>query len=292
MADALFLGLDAGGTRCRARLETADGRTIGTGQAGPANLGLGVAVVDRAVRTAMRQAFTAARLGRSARRRTHLAVGAAGVEDSGRAAALAARLTGFASLTLESDAVTACLGAHGGRDGAILILGTGSQGLVRTGGHARRVGGWGFPISDDGSAARVGEAALRRALLAHDGVIAPTAFTRRLMRRFEGDPRQALRWARRATPAQWGELAPAVFAAAGRRDAVAGAVVDAAVADVVRLLDRLRRLGARRVALVGGMAEAYAGRLPRRLQRSLVAPERDALAGALLLARRAAAART
>ena len=38
----LFLGVDGGGTGCRARVETADGRVLGQGLAGPATLRLGV----------------------------------------------------------------------------------------------------------------------------------------------------------------------------------------------------------------------------------------------------------
>ncbi|MFO1080922.1 MAG: BadF/BadG/BcrA/BcrD ATPase family protein [Reyranellaceae bacterium] len=284
----LFLGLDAGGTRCRARLEAADGTVLGNGLAGPANLTLGVAIAYRSIAAAIAQAYAAAGLGRAARRRTHAAFGVAGIEDAARAAALAAKPRGCASLGLHSDAVTACVGAHGGGDGGILILGTGSQGLVRRGRSRRRVGGWGFPISDHGSAAMVGQQALRHALLAQDGVGEATGLTRRIMRRFDGDPRRALVWARQATPAQWGELAPLVFGAARRGDAAAAALVAEAVADVVRLLDRMQALGARRIALVGGMAAAYAPLLPRRLKRVVVPAERDALAGALLLARQAA----
>ena len=35
--EVLFMGLDAGGTRCRARIRDASGRLLGEGEAGPAN---------------------------------------------------------------------------------------------------------------------------------------------------------------------------------------------------------------------------------------------------------------
>src|SRR5262245_14578534 len=83
--------------------------------------------------------------GRSALRRTHAGVGVAGLDDPALARSIAARRFGFASVTLRSDAVTACIGAHGHQDGSgIVILGTGSQGIVRLRGTFRRVGGWGF----------------------------------------------------------------------------------------------------------------------------------------------------
>jgi glucosamine kinase len=288
MPRQLFLGVDAGGTHCRARLVDQDGHVLGSGRAGPANLTLGIERAHRAIMAASAEALAVAQLGRSALRRTHAGMGVAGIDDPRLAKAVEHCRFGFASVTLRSDAITACLGAHGEQDGGLLILGTGSQGVVRSGRRFHRVGGWGFMISDQGSAAVLGHTALRRALLAHEGVIPASPFTRRLMRRFDKDPKKMLPWVRQATPGQWGEISPLVFAAADKGDPVASQLVADAVADVERLLQRMRELGARRIALVGGLADIYAGRLPRRWTRWLVQPQRDALAGAIDLARQTA----
>jgi glucosamine kinase len=288
MARPLFLGIDAGGTHCRARLVDGAGEVLGSGRAGPANLTLGIERAHRAIMAASTEAFVAAGLGRSALRHTHAGMGVAGIDDPRLAKAIAQCRFGFASVTLRSDAIAACLGAHGERDGGLLILGTGSQGIVRLGRRFRRVGGWGFMISDQGSAAVLGHTALRRALLAHDGVIPASPLTRRLMRRFDNDPKKMLPWARQATPSQWGEISPLVFAAADRGDLVGSQLVADAIADVGRILERMRALGAQRIVLVGGLADAYDKRLPQRWARWLVPPQRDALAGAIDLARQAA----
>jgi glucosamine kinase len=125
-------------------------------------------------------------------------------------------------------------------------------------------------------------------LLAHEGIIQPSTLTRRLLRRFGNDPASLLPWARQATPSQWGEVSPLVFACADAGDEIARTLVAGAARDVSRLLDRMVELGAERIALVGGLADAYAKRLPRRLARRLAQPQRDALAGAIDLARQAA----
>jgi glucosamine kinase len=288
MKHRLFLGIDAGGTHCRARLVDETGRTLGSARAGPANLTLGIDRAHRAIMTASAEAFAAAGLGRSAMQRAHAGMGVAGIDDPRLAKEIAQRRFGFASVTLRSDAIAACLGAHGEEDGGLLILGTGSQGVVRIGRQFRRVGGWGFMISDQGSAAVLGHAAVRQALLAHDGVIPASPLTRRLMRRFDNEPNKMLPWARQATPSQWGEISPLVFGAADRGDPVALELVAAAVADVGRMIERMHQLGARRIALVGGLAAVYVSRLPRRSVRWLVPPQRDALAGAIDLARQGA----
>lgn len=280
----LFLGIDAGGTHCRARLVDADGNLLGSGQAGPANLTLGIARAHRAIMAASHQAFSQADLGRSAMRRTHAGIGVAGADDPAQMCQFEARRFVFASVAIRSDAETACIGAHDGRDGGVLVLGTGSNGLVRRNGRLHRVSGGGFLLSDLGSGAVVGQAAARQALAAHQGVIVPSPLTRRIMRRFDNDPSKMLAWAKKATPSGWAEFAPLVFAAPDK-DPIARSLVADAVGDVTRLIDRMVALGARRIALVGGLAEAYAGRLPRRLARVLVPAKHDALAGAINLAR-------
>ena len=70
----------------------------------------------------------------------------------------------FASVRFISDGLAACLGAHGGADGAIVVAGTGSIGVGLIGGRELRFGGYGFPISDEGSGADIGLQAIRLAL--------------------------------------------------------------------------------------------------------------------------------
>ena len=111
------------------------------------------------------------------------------------------------------------------------------------------------------------------------------------MRKFGNDPLKMLSWAATATPGEWGQFSPLVFACADAGDPVASRLVADAVADVARLLDRMIELGAKRIALVGGLADTYASRLPRRLAPVLVPARRDALAGAIDLARQAAGKR-
>lgn len=284
----LFLGIDAGGTHCRARLVDAAGNVLGSGRAGPANLTWGIDKAHRAIVAASAAAFAEAGLKRSAMRRTHAGMGIAGADDPAQAGKMAARRFVFASVTIRGDAETACIGAHAGRDGGVLILGTGSNGLVRRRGRLARVSGDGFLISDLGSAAVVGHAAARQAVAAHQRVIAPSPLTRRIMRRFDDDAAKMRTWAMAATPSHWGELAPLVFACADKADPIARRLVADGVADVTRLLDRMIALGAKRIALTGGLAEAYASRLPRRLARILVPAQRDALSGAIDLARETA----
>src|SRR3546814_12395512 len=55
----------------------------------------------------------------------------------------------FARVTIASDAEITHLGAHGGEDGAILIVGTGSIAYLKVDGKVDTTGGYGFPIRSD-----------------------------------------------------------------------------------------------------------------------------------------------
>lgn len=69
-----------------------------------------------------------------------------------------------------ADAVTAHLGALGGRAGAVVAVGTGAIALgTDLAGTWQRVDGWGHLLGDLGSATWIGAHGLRAALAAHDG---------------------------------------------------------------------------------------------------------------------------
>jgi glucosamine kinase len=280
------LGIDGGGTSCRARLTDLQGKVLGEGESGPANLGLGIDAAREAVLRCARMALHQAGLGDEALRGVDAGIGLAGFNVPALADAFRQVSLPFRSAALLSDAEIACLGAHLGQDGGILILGTGSQGVLHQAGRFVTIGGWGFALSDDGSGALLGRAAVRRALLSHEGVAPASAFTRTVMERLGNDPAEMVAWAARARPKEWGAFAKDVFEHAARADQVALSLVHASAMDVERLLDRLIALGASRVSLMGGIAEPTRPYLSPRLDDVLVAPLGDAMAGALLLAQR------
>jgi glucosamine kinase len=285
LGERLYLGIDGGGTTSRARLADEAGRVLGEGLAGSSNLTIGIEHAAASIRAAADAAFAAAGLGRSEQGRVAAGLGLAGANVPALADGLRAAPLPFASVALASDAVAACLGAHGGEDGAILILGTGSQGLALVHGKATAIGGWGFLLSDEGSGAILGQRAIRAAILACDGLAPRSALTEAVMARFDRDPAQAVVWAKTALPRDYGTFAPLVFDLRAQDDPVATSLMDDAVAQVANAVDRLRALGADRVALMGGLARPYRTWLPPRLAALLVEPQGDALDGALALAR-------
>ena len=155
MREPLFLGLDGGGTKCRARLRDPQGMLLGEGSGGRANLRLDPDLVWNSVLTATREALSSAKLGEHELARVHAGMGAAGAGQASSLERFLSRPHPFASMTVDTDAHAAWLGAFNGGDGAILIVGTGSCGYGSVGGKRHYVGGWGYEISDEGSGSTI-----------------------------------------------------------------------------------------------------------------------------------------
>jgi glucosamine kinase len=286
--DPLFAGVDGGGTGCRARIEDAAGRVLGTGIAGPAAPRLGVERAVAEVEKACRAALADAGLDSDALGALHVAAGLAGISRKGVIEQLADRPQSFRSIVYAHDATIACLGAHGAREGGIVIVGTGSIGFALIGGREVRVGGYGFPISDEGSGADLGLHAIRLALRAYDQRLVGTGLTREVMMRFHNDPYEAVSWMDHATATDYATFAPMVMRHADSGDSVARRIVRDAAEQIDELVRRLSESGATRIALLGGLAFPIEPWLAPDVQRRLVPVEGDAVDGALHLARRGA----
>jgi glucosamine kinase len=284
MAD-IFLGVDGGGTGCRARVESASGEVLGQGLAGPATTRLGIDKTWASVMTAANAALAEAGLDVTANS-VHAGIGLAGLGRIGALEALQQQAHCFATIAFIGDGLAACLGAHSGADGGIVIAGTGSIGIGRVGMRELRVGGYGFPISDEGSGADLGLQALRLALRAFDGRIEKTSLLVEVMHRFKDDPALAVAWMDRASATDYATFAPMVIRHADQGDATARRIVRGAAEQIDALVRALFDQGAPRIALLGGLSSALEPWLSPDIRRRLKPADGDAVSGALILARR------
>ncbi|MCA0029968.1 N-acetylglucosamine kinase [Mesorhizobium sp. B263B2A] len=286
-----FLGVDGGGTGCRARIEDADGTVLGQGLSGPATTRLGIDTAWASIARAFDAAVEEAGFGPADTARVSAGIGLAGIGRKGALEALRAIAHPFASIDFVSDGVGACLGAHSGQDGAIVIAGTGSIGLGFVEGRDLRVGGYGFPISDEGSGADLGLKAVQLALRAHDGRHERTALLAEVMQRFENDPMEAVAWMDRASATDYAVLAPMVMRHADQGDPAGRRMVQSAAEQIDTLVRVLFEKGAPRVTLLGGLASPLEPWLAPDVRRRLKPADGDAVSGAIILARRSARGR-
>jgi glucosamine kinase len=283
-ARLLFLGVDGGGTSCRARLADSAGALLGEAVAGPANVRISLEESVRSVRDAAGRCLAQAGAGFADPVVACLALAGAS-EPREAAAARAAFEAHFRRVIVTTDAHAACVGAHRGRDGGVIIVGTGSIGWAVRGGRNIRVGGWGFPVSDEGAGAWIGCEAVRRALWAHDGRAAWTRLLEAVSQELGADPHAMVRWMGAARPRDFARLAPLVLDHCGRDDPAALEIMRLAAGHIDVIAARLAEHGADRLALMGGLAAGIEPRLNRATRARLVPPAGDALNGALRLAR-------
>lgn len=281
-----LIGVDGGGTGCRAVVADSAGRVLGQGAAGPANATTDPAQAIANSRTAIAAALTAAGLGAETLQTASAHLGLAGALSDEILQRIASEI-GIARVTVSDDLRTTAAGALGARDGVVAAVGTGSVLAALQGGSLRRVGGWGLQVSDQASGAWLGRALLERVLLCHDGVDRHSDLTMRVLAHLGGDPVDVVRFATTARPADYARFAPDVVSSAKAGDAQAKALMVNGAAYLGGAINMLAPRGSEAVCLTGGLGPEYARHLPGVVQARLIPPQGTALDGALMLARHA-----
>ena len=277
------LGIDGGGTSCRAALATVEGAVIGRAKSGAANIRTDLTGARSNIVEAARQAFIAAGQDPDLIPQTPAILGLAGANVGTYRQQLEAILP-FSTSRVETDAEIALEGAVGAGDGAMAILGTGTAYMARKNGKSRAIGGWGFQVGDQGSGARIGRDLLEQTLLAYDGVRAGSPLTQSMLAVFRNNPEDVVEFTTNAKPGDFGGFAPKVFEHAEKGDNVANWILDRAIADVEASLGALDLADDAPLCLLGGLAPLYAPRLSARYRALLKPPLDDALGGAVQMA--------
>lgn len=279
----LYAGVDGGGTGCRARLYCADGTPLGQGVGGRANLLLGVAAVRQSVDDALHQALRHSGLSTADAARLHVGLALAGAEHRSAYQAFLALPHGYASQVLNTDALGACLAVNQGKEAGVVIAGTGSCALAWQPCTITAYGGHEFPISDQGSGARLGLAALQYLWGVRQGWAAPSALSQQHALPFDNQ-QDAEQWLQQAQPGDYARFAPAVFDCARQGDAQATALLQHTAREIEALLAAVSRHSLPRLSLMGSIGLHIRPWLSPAWQQCLSPPSGDALDGARLLA--------
>lgn len=287
----LLVAVDAGATKTVLRIATPSGEVLGEGRGGPANIATSVEQAAKSMEAALRSAMRAADLADDVLHdgavKWIAAAGAAGAEVAGRPEKLKELLPYLTIFDVRTDAYTSCLGAHGGADGAIVAIGTGSVGYAICGDRNHRVGGWGFPQSDEGGGARIGLAAVRHMLAASDGRIGETGLSvsvRHYLQELGADP---MTWSVGASATDFAVLAPVVLRTAKNGCGVAAKLLEDAGQDIAALVDALLKrdgFSELHVAFSGGLASELLPWCPQAVRDKGVLCQGTSLDGAMKLA--------
>jgi glucosamine kinase len=166
---AFYLGIDGGGTKTACVLGD-EARTLATATAGPSNIvRVGEAQARESLHKVVREVCAMAGITSGQVART--CIGAAGAATPHIDAVLHHALAEIlpAPVIVLGDMEIALEAAFGDGPGVIVIAGTGSIAFGRDPlGRTLRAGGWGFAISDEGSAHWIGRTAVSAVLRAAD----------------------------------------------------------------------------------------------------------------------------
>jgi len=292
-------GWDGGGTKTAVVYMDLSGGVLGCATFGPLNLnGSSLEQVQRTVREAM---LSMGEMPGGLPGCALLQVGFAGASNPSARMLLeqAVREEGFlGKLRLTGDHETMLYGAVG-REGAVLISGTGSVAIGRNNlGETFRCGGWGYLIGDEGSGYAIGRDILTAVLRAHDGRNINTCLTGQVFEtlalstveeliRFVYDPA--------SDKARIASLAPLLIPALEQGDETAGVIADKAAGELVLLaatvIDRLS-LQAGKIAFTGSILTRFtaihqmveAALALRYPALSCIQPRQDAAMGAAAMA--------
>jgi glucosamine kinase len=183
-SDLYFIGIDGGGTKCRVILQDKNGTHLGEGISGPANIMRDAELAKTSILDGVDKAIESANILLASQNsetpvtpitlsQCVVAAGLAGANISTAKAHFANWQHPFHSLHILSDLHAACVGAHNGKPGAVIIVGTGSAGTVFNEGKFTDLGGHGFPIGDFASGAWLGLKAIQHTLLCLDNIRSP-----------------------------------------------------------------------------------------------------------------------
>ncbi len=261
-----YLGIDGGGTGCRAALADGAGRVVARAEGGPANIASDYDGALRALCAVAEQVVQG--------REVRAVLGLAGANLSGAAGRLERDLPFPAKVV--QDVTTSVRGALGPEDGIVAAIGTGSVFARQASGQVTAIGGWGLRLGDEASGGWIGQRLVARVTRGLDGFVPMTPLLAALAAEL-GGPTGIVAFSLRATPADWAVFAPRVL---GSDDPAAVAVRAEAEAEIRAAISLLQPAEALPVTWLGGLGPALA--LPDWPRR---APLGTALDGALALAR-------
>jgi N-acetylglucosamine kinase-like BadF-type ATPase len=258
MSELLAVGVDAGGTSTVAALSR-DGAFAGEERGGPANhTSRGVeAAADEIVRVVLNATGGVAP--------GAVYVGAAGAGGAAAARrlgdALRTRLPDTARLAVAGDAETALRAALPEGPGIVLIAGTGSFAYAENGERRAGIGGFGYLLGDEGSAFRIGFAAVELLARAYDGrgrADETTALAERVLGCSDRDGLLAALYGAPLEVAKIAGMAPSIIAFAGKGNRASTRIVQKAaqeLGDLVRAAAKAVDLAERSpaVAFAGGL---------------------------------------
>lgn len=291
MTRDIFVGIDGGASKSKVRIEDAQGNLLGQAMGGPSNIRLSVENSWKNILTATEDALKPLNISlQDKHTHFHAGMGLAGCEDVESFEAFIKTPHPFKTLEVDSDARTACIGAHQGKNGGIIIIGTGVVGYQIQNNKTMRVGGWGFPQDDEGGGAWLGLEAARLTFFWIDHRAEKCPLVEDVFGFFNSDLDKFVSWSSRANSTEFARLAPIVINHAQQEEPAAVRLMKKAAHAIDRIahtMDKIRidKTETLPLALFGGIAPFIEPFLAEDVRNHLVSRKADANVGAIIMIR-------
>jgi len=283
----VVVAVDGGASRCRLAAFDAEGAVLArTVVDGHASLSLGVSGawhnIENGLRTlrhslAKEQAWLPDRL----------MMGLAGSLQERRRYDFLKLIPQSLQSTLITDGHAQLLGASAGEPGICLAVGTGSVlHWMDESGTTHMVGGWGYPIGDEGSGAWLGMRLVQLYIWHRDGKTQQSSLMSAVEQRVGSTVSSIQQWTTQSQSSVLAQLAPLVIEHAAEGDILAQALIDEAVQHCLALIDLAPQQLP--VYIVGGIGEQLSPHLNVKLDGRISKAHGDALRGLWQLSRQSA----
>ncbi|MEP2029836.1 MAG: BadF/BadG/BcrA/BcrD ATPase family protein [Paracoccaceae bacterium] len=288
--EPFLIGVDGGGTGCRAALARGNGQILAQVEGGRANVATDFDLAVKNVAEVIANVAGKGGIGQSNSKAVSIHVGLAGVISKAVSRKVAEALP-YALITVTDDRVVAVKGALGDDDGYFMSVGTGTIVASKKAGELHNVSGWGFAVSDQASGAWLGRRLLEKTLLCYDRIQPHTELTLATLARFEGDPNELVAFSLGAKPGDFGAFAPDVMHAAKAGDQIGLELTNEGADYLQSALRALSFDKGDRLCVSGGVGKHYLPYLNAKFKENVIDPDGPPIEGALRLAAEAMHAR-
>jgi len=281
--NGLYIGIDGGGSKCKAVVMSHDNEILGSGISGPGNPLHGFKQATDSIIESALLALKDANLSHIGLADIPAGIGLAGVNLPIVYEQMSVWKHPFKNMHLATDLLIACLGAHQSEQGAIIITGTGSCGFSMVEGEKFIIGGHGFPQGDKGSGAWFGLQAVQQVLLSLDGIVAHTLMSDVLLNKLDcKNTTEIVQVIAGKSATFYAQLAVVVCDAADEGDKIALEIMKEGASYIDDIARALWRKKPARMSMIGGLSVRFIPWLDNEIQQKLSLPISQPEVGAVL----------
>ncbi len=279
-----FIGVDGGGSGTRVIVTIPDSTELLARADGPPSaLGQGIERSWRSIMVAIAHAFANGKMAVPMLSECAIGLGLSGANNVIWKNEFYLRNPGFKKIFIDTDGYTTLLGAHNGKPGVIVAVGTGSVGMVLLpNGERKSVSGWGFPSGDEASGAWLGLRASALTQKTFDQRRSESSLTESIKKFCGSNSEDFLHWLGTAQQNHFASLAPLIFQNAKIDPDARELLIKAGneIAEMVRTLDPQAALP---LSICGRLGEALIDYLPSDIKQRHQSALGDSMMGALHL---------